>query len=150
MIKDVVTALSLAKAKFKPLKKSGVNPHFKSSYSTLDDIREATNEALIAHGLVLTHHGKVLEDYTILTTALTHRESGSSIESASYVANEAPQKMGSAMTYARRYNIINLLDLIADPDDDGESYYGRGGSASKTGKNQQQQQRRTLGGERLS
>ena len=140
---NVLSALAKAKRQFKPLQQTGKNPHFKSAYSTLDDIREAVGEALATHGLILSHHGQVLEDYTILTTALTHYESGTKIESASYVANEAPQKMGSAMTYARRYNIVNLLDLIADPDDDGESYYNRGGGGSSSnGKTT----RRTLGG----
>lgn len=138
---NVIAALAAAKRQFKPLQQTGKNPHFKSQYSTLDDIREATADALAAHGLVLTHHGVVMEDYTILTTTLTHYESGTKIESASYVANEAPQKMGSAMTYGRRYNIINLLDLIADPDDDGESYYGRGGGGGEP-----KTTRRTLGG----
>lgn len=141
---NVLSALAYAKLQFKPLQQTGKNPHFKSQYSTLDDIREATSEALAAYGLVLTHHGVVMEDYTILTTTLTHYESGTKLESASYVANEAPQKMGSAMTYGRRYNIINLLDLIADPDDDGESYYGRGGGGGNT--KAKATTRRTLGG----
>lgn len=130
---DINHALLAAKQEFKPLKKSGRNPHFKNEYSTLDDIREATLEALTRHGIIVVHTSAVEAEYTVLVTSVVHAESSSHVQARFFIDNEAPQKMGSAMTYGRRYNIVNLLDLIADPDDDAESYYGRGsGGASKT------------------
>lgn len=127
---DINHALLAAKQQFKPLKKSGKNPHFKNEYSTLDDIREATLEALTANGIIVVHSSIVESEYTVLVTSVVHAESSSHVQARFFIDNDAPQKMGSAMTYGRRYNIVNLLDLIADPDDDAESYYGRGGGGA--------------------
>jgi hypothetical protein len=123
--KDVNHALLAAKQEFKPLQKTGRNPHFKNEYSTLDDIRDATLEALTRHGVIVVHRSEVKDEYTILITTVIHAETGTSLYAEFFVDNDAPQKMGSAMTYGRRYNIVNLLDLIADVDDDAESYYDR-------------------------
>lgn len=130
--KDIYEALLVAKQSFKPLKKSGKNPHFKNEYSTLDDIRDATLEALNLNGVVVLHSGRVESEYTVLTTIVRHAASGTQIEASFFIDNDAPQKMGSAMTYGRRYNIVNLLDLIADVDDDAESFYDRKSTSTTT------------------
>lgn len=130
--KNIHEALLCAKQSFKPLKKSGRNPHFKNEYSTLDDIRDATLEALNTNGIVVTHEGHVAPEFTVLTTVVRHASSSTFVTSSFFIDNDAPQKMGSAMTYGRRYNIVNLLDLIADVDDDGESFYDRSKPAATT------------------
>lgn len=131
---DIYEALHAAKQQFKALKKTGRNPHFKNEYSTLDDIRDATLEALTACGIVVTHSGEVHAEYTVLTTSCVHVSSKTRVTASFFIDNDSPQKMGSAMTYGRRYNIVNLLDLIADVDDDGESYYDRSASTTTTSK----------------
>lgn len=130
--KDINHALLAAKQEFKPLQKTGRNPHFKNEYSTLDDIRDATLEALTKHGMIVVHTSIVEAEYTILVTSIVHAETSSHVQARFFVDNDAPQKMGSAMTYGRRYNIVNLLDLIADVDDDAESYYDRSKPAATT------------------
>lgn len=132
--KDINHALLAAKQEFKPLKKNGKNPHFKNEYSTLDDIRDATLEALTRHGVIVVHTSIVEAEFTILVTSVVHAESSSHAQARFFIDNDAPQKMGSAMTYGRRYNIVNLLDLIADVDDDAESYYDRKSTTSATAK----------------
>jgi hypothetical protein len=42
-MKLITTALIAAKAKFTPIHKNKVNPHFKSKYATLDEILEAND-----------------------------------------------------------------------------------------------------------
>lgn len=138
--KDINHALLAAKQEFKPLRKSGKNPHFKNEYSTLDDIRDATLEALTTHGVIVVHRSEVKEEQTVLITSVTHVESSTSLHAEFFIDNDAPQKMGSAMTYGRRYNIVNLLDLIADVDDDGESFNALPSSAKAAGR------RKGLGG----
>lgn len=137
---NIYEALLVAKQSFKPLKKTGRNPHFKNEYSTLDDIRDATLESLNTNGIVVTHEGRVEAEYTVLTTIVRHAASNTFVTSSFFIDNDAPQKMGSAMTYGRRYNIVNLLDLIADVDDDGESFYNRSAPAATSSK------RKGLGG----
>lgn len=129
---DIWEALHAAKQLFKPLKKTGRNPHFKNEYSTLDDIRDATHDALNSCGIVILHIGQVHPEYTVLSTSIVHINSKTRIDAAFFIDNDAPQKMGAAMTYGRRYNIVNLLDLIADVDDDGESYYNRSSTTTTT------------------
>ena len=36
------------------------------------------------------------------------------------------QKVGSTITYMRRYSLASLFGIIAEPDDDGETAQGRG------------------------
>lgn len=127
---NIHQALLASKDEFKPLKKTGKNPHFKNEYSTLDDIREATGDALKKHGITIIHSSVVTTDFSYLTTCLYHVSSNTHVEAHFFLENESPQKMGSAMTYGRRYNLVNLLDLIADVDDDGESYYDRSSKSS--------------------
>lgn len=138
--KSIHEAILNAKQEFKPLKKSGKNPHFKNEYSTLDDIRDATLEALTKHKIIVVHGSAVNEDYTVLNTYLFHTPTNTVINASFFVDNDAPQKMGSAMTYGRRYNIVNLLDLIADVDDDGESFNALPTSSKTAGR------RKGLGG----
>ena len=50
-INEVLKAKIAARKGFKKLEKSGINPHFKSKYSTLDDIWNACGGALAENGL---------------------------------------------------------------------------------------------------
>ncbi len=50
-INEVLKAKIAARKSFKKLEKGGSNPHFKSKYSTLDDIWNACGNALADNGL---------------------------------------------------------------------------------------------------
>jgi ERF superfamily len=127
-MKLITTALIAAKARFNPIHKNKVNPHFKSKYATLDEILEAIAPALLANNLLLIQPTLVKDNLTVLKTILIHAESGEQIESeltipaitvgeALPVAN--PQKLGAAMTYYRRFSVCSLLAIAPDDDDDG-------------------------------
>lgn len=124
--KTLAEALVAAQAELKNVGMSRVNPHFKSKYADLASIREAVTPILTAHGLavVQTTHLEVLNNTVVfvLKTTLLH-VSDQKIE-AVYplpMTPDAPQKLGSSITYARRYAISAILGIASEDDDDGEA-----------------------------
>lgn len=121
-MKSIVAALILAKSQFKDIHKNKVNPHFKSKYASLDLILEAITVPLSNAGLVLIQPTIIRDGSIVLSTQLIHAESGESIESELVIpAQSDPQKLGSALTYYRRFSICTLLAIAADDDDDGNT-----------------------------
>jgi hypothetical protein len=90
-------------------------------YADLSTVLDAVREPLLANGLVVSQTFSELE----LVTTLWH-VSGESIESRMTLPSvetrglNAAQAMGSAISYARRYSLLALLNLAAE-DDDGAS-----------------------------
>jgi len=104
------------------VKKGADNPFFKSKYANLESVIEAAHGALEANGLaVMQGPGPMDGNCITLTTRLVH-ESGEWIETDfSLPAGKMdPQAAGSAITYARRYSLMAMLNMPA-VDDDGEA-----------------------------
>ena len=104
------------------VKKGADNPFFKSKYANLESVIEAAHDALSANGLaVMQGPGPMDGNCITLTTRLVH-ESGEWIETDfSLPAGKMdPQAAGSAITYARRYSLMAMLNMPA-VDDDGEA-----------------------------
>ena len=119
----LVASLAAAKKAFKPLKLDGFNPHFKNSFSTLQAINEATQEALTQNGLVINQGVHNTDAGVFINTRLLH-SSGQWIDSGAAffpVARADAQGYGSAITYGRRYQLAAFLALAADTDDDGQA-----------------------------
>ena len=99
------------------LSKSSKNPFFKSQYLNLNDLLNEVKPLLESEGLILIqpiNDGKV---FTIIIDA----EDGTEICSSSIdipLTITDPQKIGSCITYFRRYGLKSLL-AIAEEDDDG-------------------------------
>ena len=117
---NIITKLMEARADIEPIKKSGTNPHFGNKYATLESVIEAVTEPLQKHGFLLMHRTISNEHGKSITTELVH-ESGESFVTAIplVLGKNDMQGLGSAITYARRYGIMSLLNLPAE-DDDGE------------------------------
>ena len=99
--------------------KDASNPHFKSKYMDLDSIIETYNPVLAKNGVVVFHRS----ESSILYTSLYDTESDTSITSEFAIHNSDPQKRGAEITYGRRYNLLQLLNITAE-DDDGNSASG--------------------------
>ncbi len=98
------------------VKKSGINPHFKSSYPTLNEVLDKVTEPLNNLGLVIIFS----PEETGLRTSIVDVESGDKIESfMKYVGVTDAQKLLACNTYFRRGSLVALLGL-SDEDDDGE------------------------------
>jgi hypothetical protein len=117
---NIIAKLMEARADIEPIKKSGTNPHFGNKYATLESVIEAVTEPLQKHGFLLMHRTISNEHGKSITTELVH-ESGESFVTAIplVLGKNDMQGLGSAITYARRYGIMSLLNLPAE-DDDGE------------------------------
>ena len=116
---EMYRALISARAAMPPLVKNKNNPHFKFWYADLDAMLGVVLPSLHAHGLCL-HQGTELRGAEcVLLTTIAH-VSGETIQSEHPLpANAKAQDFGSAMTYARRYEIAAMLALAAEDDDDG-------------------------------
>ncbi len=120
-MKNIITALVKARSEFPNLSKNKVNPHFKSKYADLDAVIECVTPSLSKYGLCVFQAVEQIGESSCLVTHLYH-ESGEELQSSYPLPTITdPQKLGSAMTYARRYSICAALNIAADDDDDGNA-----------------------------
>ena len=107
--------------------KNGVNPHFKNKYATLDEVWNRVKTELKAARLMSYCTTELIGEYWSLTTHIADIDSKEEIcGSFPLPANAGPQQVGSAMTYARRYTLCALLQIVtADEDDDGNAAQGK-------------------------
>lgn len=114
-------ALSKAQVEFgKALKDtSGQVGNQKYQYADLASINDATKQALAKHSLCVTSRTVIRDGQLMLETSLRHGPSGESEIAVWPLIIGKPQDMGSALTYARRYTICALLNVVGETDDDG-------------------------------
>lgn len=105
--------------------KDGKNPHFKNEYITLDNLVETLKPVLEENRLCVFH---TLEDKKLITVVVDVDkkigDEGEFVKSEFPIAEETianPQKVGSAITYAKRYNLGAIFNIITDEDDDGNT-----------------------------
>ena len=99
-------------------------------YATLASVWDAARKPLADNGLAVTQATDMTADSMVLVTTLMH-SSGEWIGGVYPIrpAQNTPQGMGSAITYARRYSLSALLGLTADDDDDGNAASGQQSAA---------------------
>jgi len=88
-------------------------------YATLSNIWEVIRQPLTINGLSLIQLPSVGERKVTIETRLQHSAGGwisSIIEMP--VAQQTPQGIGSALSYARRYALSAMLGVVSDDDDD--------------------------------
>lgn len=103
--------------------KNGENPHFKSRYATLDEIWEQIKGFVKAARLAVYCTTEGTGEEWTLTTHLADLDSPDEICARFPIPPKgSPQQIGSAITYARRYTLCALLQIVtADEDDDGNA-----------------------------
>jgi len=111
---EILTKLSDVKNTIGKLSKKADNPFFKSKYLDLGEILESLEPLLQASKMVLLQ--PIVNDSVV--TQIYDLESGQVVESAIKLPtlNDA-QKIGSAITYYRRYSLQSLLSLQTEDDD---------------------------------
>ena len=113
---SVYPKLAKVKAVLNPIRKTETNPFLKSKYFDINSLLEQVEPILQEHGLILAQPIKQGKVTTYLIDPETGDDLGSEIELPQI---SDPQKLGSAITYYRRYTLQSLLALQA-LDDDGE------------------------------
>jgi hypothetical protein len=125
-MKAIYTALVKCQSQIKTALKDSKNPHFKSSYADLTSVMLACKDALAANDLAVLQLSRIHESGApVLVTRIIHT-SGEHIEGEFPLVCKDPndpQKLGSAVTYARRYALSAALGITAD-DDDGQAAAG--------------------------
>lgn len=113
-MKNLYLKLAEVKREVGKVSKNSKNPHFKNTYADLNALIDAVEPILLEKGLLML---QPIEDGNV-TTIIIDCESSESIQSAIAlpVLND-PQKLGSAITYFRRYTLQSLLSLQAEDDD---------------------------------
>ena len=107
--------------------KDGENPHFKSKYMTLDNVVDTLTPHLNRLGLLVIHRTTAGSVETIVVDP----ETSQTVSSLFPVSqNLDPQKVGSAITYAKRYNLGQLFNIITDRDDDANNACDKSPSAN--------------------
>lgn len=111
-----------AQSELKNASLNKTNPHFKSRYADLAEIRDTVMPVLCKHGIALVQYTQIGAGGFYLVTRLLH-ESGEMIESRFPLPEntDKPQQMGSAITYARRYMMASICGITAEEDDDGNA-----------------------------
>lgn len=138
-------ALVAARAEYDPLvKDKSVNAgKFSYTYADLASLLEAVTPALCKHGVVIYQAPTVLGDGIVLVSKLVHGDTGESVQDMLPLPGNADmQKLGSAISYARRYLLMAQLGVAAE-DDDGKaaSSADNGKAAQRTTQTRQTQQR---------
>jgi hypothetical protein len=120
-VDKIFQALVKAQSEMGKAKKVNDNHFFKSKYADLSELIEVSKDVLTSNGLAVIQSPGASGQAVTVTTRIIH-SSGQWIEDA--IALQAiktdPQAIGSAITYARRYQLAALLN-IAQEDDDGNS-----------------------------
>ena len=107
-------------------KKDGKNPHFRSNYATLESVIHAASQAQ-QFGICFTQEidfevidGSVVQ---FVRTVIIHAPSGETRTSRTPILtrdNTDPQKLGSGISYSKRYGLQSAL-AIPSEDDDGNA-----------------------------
>ena len=100
------------------------NPFFKSRYASLPGITDHVRGAAAKHGLAFIQSPTNPGDGSVGVTTMILHKSGEWIETdtVAFKPTKAdPQGCMAALTYARRGSLCAALNIVGDPDDDGNS-----------------------------
>lgn len=128
--KTLTQALADAQAELKNAAMDGVNPHFKSKYATLASVRDAVMPTFAKHGIAVTQTMVATEGMPLLRTTIYKGEEAIHSDFPLAIDFGNAQKVGSYLTYARRYSLAAIACISADEDDDGNAATPQKGSAT--------------------
>jgi threonine dehydrogenase-like Zn-dependent dehydrogenase len=117
--KTIYDALAEAQAELSNPPKRSKNPHFKSRFADLPTCLDTIRPVLASHGIALVQSPS-WESGTLSVTTRLLRGSEAIESTLSCSSAGDPQKIGSAITYLRRYGLCAMVGVAGDDDDDGE------------------------------
>jgi len=111
---NIYNKLAAVKKEIGAISKDSTNPFFKSKYFDINGLLKHVEPLLEENGLLLLQ--PILDG--LVCSQIIDIETGDKVESAMKMAELSdPQKMGSMITYYRRYTLQSLLGLQAEDDD---------------------------------
>lgn len=125
---SIYTKLLEIQAMHLAFEKDASNPFFKAKYVSLDSIVEKLTPILDSKKLLVFHY---TDNKEIVTTLLDTESTDETQETRCIdskfplIDSNDPQKLGSCITYAKRYNLGQIFNIITDRDDDGNEASGK-------------------------
>lgn len=121
----LMVALAKAQTEIKPAEFDSVNPFFKTKYASLAAI-EAAIRPLANNGIAHIQTASVIDGRVTVTTRLAFEDEWIEGELSLKPEGDTTQKVGSVITYGRRYLLAAMTGCVADTDTDGEPDRKRG------------------------
>ncbi len=123
---SIYTKLLEIQKKHLAFEKDAKNPFFKSNYVSLDSIVEKLTPLLDEQKILCIHYTENKEVVTkIIDTEAKNDEvnievyhNDSIYSRFPLIESNDPQKLWSCITYAKRYNLAQIFNIITDRDDD--------------------------------
>ena len=103
-----------------PIKKDSTNQHFRSSYFDINSLLEKITPLLRSQNLMLL---QPIVEGSVCSKIIDLETGHSKVSTIELPVETNPQKIGSCITYFRRYTLQSLLALEAE-DDDGNKAAG--------------------------
>lgn len=113
-LKNINEALFVLKRQIGKMTKDSSNPFFKSKYFDINQLLEHVEPLAAENGLLILQpilNGKVITEIIFVETG------ESKTSELTLTDNKDPQKVGSEITYYRRYTLASLLGIQAVDDD---------------------------------
>ena len=118
---NIYQAILQARGMIGSVTKNAKNPFFKSNYADINNVIESISPVCQSLGIVFTQCPKVTENNAdVLVTRLTLQDNPKEFiesEVRLFLPTADMQKLGSAITYARRYALISMFGLETEDDD---------------------------------
>jgi len=127
---EVIKALLKVQGEIRNPENTARNPIFRSKYAALPDILNMVRPILNQHDLILVQDTGSSEKGVFVKTILMHKSGEMLQTSELYLrpvnnkqnpVENTPQPSGSAITYARRYQLTSLLGISGEDDNDGNA-----------------------------
>lgn len=122
-IDKLASGMALFRQQLKQPELDAKNPFFKNDYLTLKGVEAAVDPALKDTGLSYIQLVYTAEGSSAVKTMVMH-SSGQRIVTDPLILRPTkndPQGQGSAITYAKRYQLMALFGVVGDKDDDGNA-----------------------------
>lgn len=116
----LVQALAAFQADLPGISLDSENPHFRSKFASLSNITKVVFPKLAEQGLSFSVGSFVDNGLLVIDAHLMH-EGGESRSMQIPTSESNPQKLGSFISYMRRYALASLTGIVADEDDDGNA-----------------------------
>lgn len=123
-VKEIFGAFSKFRAQVQQPSKNANNPYFNSKYVTLEGVMQAIDAALPGTGLAYSQLVEGGENGSSRVSTLVTHSSGEWMLYGPLTLRPIkgdPQGQGSAITYAKRYQLSAAFGISSDIDDDGNA-----------------------------
>jgi len=127
---SLLERIASASAAFGDLTKDSKNDYLKSSYLALPGLLKAVKQPLLESGVAIYTQVILAGGGYVVHTTLSVVDGSEELSSSFPIADVSNlHKIGAAVTYGTRYNLLALLAICPDNDDDGSSAVYSGHSA---------------------